>query len=150
MRAPRPKKRKKTAFVPRSLFLSAIATTSVIPLCACGGSIAQPEYSVGAAFVDSGVSPDAKRDVEVFTVAQAAFDSGTDTSFIGTVAACCFDATFDVATTAFDAGVDATTDATVDGNGFLVAATGFDGSAPDAGDSGLGFTVGSAAFDSGA
>jgi len=152
MPAPRPKKMKKTAFVPRSLFLSAIATTSVIPLCACGGQVGNggtgPSGVAGMAF-DSGAPQDAGSDVEVFTVGAAAFDSGFDTGIIGTVAACCFDARFDVATSAFDGGQDATTDAAIDGNGFIVAANGFDGSA-DSGDSGLGFTVGSTAFDSGA
>jgi hypothetical protein len=140
MPATRSKKLKKTSFVPRGLFMGAIATTSVVPLCACGGSVEQAQFSVAAMAFDSGRQPDAGRDVGTFSVGAAAFDGGFDTGIIGTVAACCFDATFDVATMAFDGGPDATVDAPTDSapdtTGFIVACCGFDGGAPDSGDSG--------------
>jgi len=65
-------------------------------------------------------------DSTFYGVAQRAFDSGIDTGIIGTVAACCFDATFDVAVQAFSDAGDA--DAFAPDVGFIVAACCFDGS----------------------
>ena len=45
----RKKKGAKTAFVPRSLFVSVLVTTSVVPLCACGGTV-----ETGSASGDAG------------------------------------------------------------------------------------------------
>jgi hypothetical protein len=139
-------KTKKTAFVPRSLFLKALAASSVIPLCACGGSVANPPAGGGVAAMAFDAGYDANRgypDSTVYGVAQRAFDSGIDTSIIGTVAACCFDATFDVAVQGFSDAGDATfgvaADAFSPDVGFIVAHAGFDGSLdsggnnPDAG-----------------
>jgi hypothetical protein len=114
----------KTSFVPRIVFTTALTTTAVIPLCACGGEVAgvhpqgndagQIEYSVGTAFFDSGISP----------VAIEAFDASDDV--FASVAACAFDASdgdcigFTVGVQAFDASTDALSDS--------VAAFGFDAS----------------------
>jgi hypothetical protein len=83
MPARRPKKTtpRRTAFVPRGLFVGALATASVIPLVACGGSVQ------GSGDPDTGI---------VFGVAKQGFeagtnDAGTDTGIVFTVAACSFD-----------------------------------------------------------
>ena len=105
-------KTRKTAFVPRSLFLGVLATTTVIPLCACGGAIARGQDDGGKTHSSGldgaiGVAIDAfaGQDGPLFTVAAQAFDAGLDagidTGLIATVAACCFDATFGVAADAF-------------------------------------------------
>ena len=138
-----PKKLKKTAFVPRGLFVGAIAATSVVPLCACGGSVtsggtggkdaASDTRAVGVARVGF--------DGAVFGVAQLAFDSS-----VGVAAdAFTFDRAVGVAMIAFDAGPDADS-----GLIATVAACCFDGgAAPDAGDAGLVHGVPPVAFDGG-
>ena len=159
MRSNRPtkKKTKKTAFVPRNLFLGALATASVIPLVACGGSVAGASdagHGVGVArdaFVQRG--PDA----EMFTVAQVFADGSGFPPFDGgigpSVAACCFDASFGVADGAFGVAFDAFApppDATfgVADASFGVGAPAFDGSV-DAHDSGPILGVAACCFDSG-
>jgi hypothetical protein len=124
------KKARKTAFVPRSLFASAVGV-GVIPFCvsACGGLERSPQSS-GSSFggVSSGTVASG-----AFTVASGAFgvsgssfggaSSGTVASGAFTVASGAFsvgvsafgDSGATVATMAFDAGVE-----------FTVAAIGFD------------------------
>jgi hypothetical protein len=151
MPAPRTKKLKKTSFVPRGLFVGAIAT-GVIPLCACGGSVAQALTVAKMAFDggdgDAGLSDAVAAigfDTGVFTVAQQAFDAGEDTGIGFTVAACCFDASVGVADAAFGVAADAfVPDSPILG----VAMVGFDGG-PDASDGGLIIGVPPVAFDGG-
>jgi hypothetical protein len=118
MAAPKkPKKRKKTAFVPRSVFAAAVAGASVIPLCvtACGGesgpgggtssgTVAGGQLGVAAVGFDSGIGP---------SVAAVGFDSAIGPG---------------VAALGFDSGI-----------GFSVAAVGFD--------SGIGPSVAALGFD---
>jgi hypothetical protein len=122
--------------------MKALAASSVIPLCACGGSVAQQVTTVAGMAFDAGSDshngyPDstfygvAQRafdsgiDTGIYGVAQRAFDSGIDTGIIGTVAACCFDGSFGVAADAFTPDV-----------GFIVAKAGFDGSVDSGSDAG--------------
>jgi hypothetical protein len=90
MSKPVARKSRKTAFVPRGIFVSALASASVIPLCACGGS------------VTSGGGRDAGgSDTMLYAdVARQGFDAGAD-RLVATVAYCCFDGAFGVAADAF-------------------------------------------------
>jgi hypothetical protein len=95
MRAPKP--RKKTKFVPRSIFSAAMAGTTVIPICstACGNglflgvAVIFADGGDSAAPSDGGPSDGTARDAGVdgyrFSVAAIGFDAGeggdaTDTS----------------------------------------------------------------------
>jgi len=165
MRSNRPtkKKTKKTAFVPRNLFLGALATASVIPLVACGGSVAGASdagHAVGVAGGGFGVADGAfvrRPDAPIYTVAQVFADASNPPPFDGgigpSVAACCFDASFGVADGAFGVAFDAFApppDATfgVADASFGVGAPAFDGSV-DAHDSGPILGVAACCFDSG-
>jgi hypothetical protein len=124
-------KTKKTAFVPRSLFMKALAASSVIPFCACGGSVGgPPAEGVAAMAFDGGRDSNGDQpDGTIYGVARFAFDSGIDTGIIGTVAACCFDATFGVAADAFsDSTFGVAADAFAPDVIFTVAACCFDAS----------------------
>jgi hypothetical protein len=100
----KPVSKKKTAFVPRGLFVRALATAGVIPLCACGGVVAGTHGDGGTA----GVAADAfvASDRPVLGVAVFIGDAG-DGGLIATVAACCFDATLGVADASFGVALDA-------------------------------------------
>jgi hypothetical protein len=82
MSKPRSKKLKKTAFVPRGLFVGALTAASVIPVCACGGSVANSQD--GGNSHDTGVMLHADVAAQGFDgrmvmgVAMRAFDAGTD------------------------------------------------------------------------
>jgi hypothetical protein len=120
MRTARAKKSKKTAFVPRSVFLTVLATTSVVPLVACGGSVgggggadsgtdARARGVAADAFVGVGV---AFRGFDaVATVARVGFDGafGVAADAFSGVADVAFqsDALLGVAMVGFDAGMDA-------------------------------------------
>lgn len=146
------KKLKNTAFVPRGLFVGALAATSVIPLCACGGTVAAGAgKDAGSDSVIRGVAQ-VGFDGAVYGVARVgfdgaygvavqAFDAGQDSSITFTVAACCFDAGFP------DATVGVAVDAFVPDVILGVARVAFD-SGPDA-DSGLVHGVPPVAFDGG-
>jgi hypothetical protein len=142
MRTARPKKSKKTAFVPRSVFLTVLATTSVVPLVACGGSVggggsgadsgtdARAQGVAADAFVGVGV---AFRGFDaVATVARVGFDGafGVATDAFAGVADVAFrsDALLGVAVGGFEAGMDAPA--------ATVAACCFDGSVPPNSDGG--------------
>jgi hypothetical protein len=91
MSKPRSKKLKKTAFVPRGLFVGALAAASVIPLCACGGTVEGGSNDGGG-----GLHADVARqafDGQTFGVAIQGFEGGLDVIF--TVACQCFDAGMD-------------------------------------------------------
>jgi hypothetical protein len=151
MRHSRSQKAKKTAFVPRGLFVGALAAVSVVPICACGGSLAgsQDGGSDSAVF---GVATDAYASSDrqafhdgvalVFADASSDADSG---QFFG-VAVCCFD----VAACCFDGSID---DATDESFGVALDAFGGDDTslegdgATDAGDGGLRIGVPPVAFD---
>ncbi len=130
-----PARPKKTAFVPRSIFLGALVTTSVVPLCACGGAVAEPLLTVAGVAYDGGSGPKSDAREPPFDVATTAFDSG---EHYASVAAMAFDGSieFGVAFQAFDAGADAEL--------WVVAATAFDAGrdAPELG-------VATKAFDAG-
>jgi len=138
-RTPKLTNPRKTAFVPRSLFAGVLVTTSVIPLCACGGAVAGTTKDSGAADV-----------IVAHTVAVRAFDASVgvrafDGGFredvlVQGVAACCFDASFGVALDAFAGGV-----ADV---GFSVAQMAFDASQGEH-DATLPPSVACCAFDGG-
>jgi hypothetical protein len=152
-RRPKMTAQRKTAFVPRGLFLGALASTSVIPLVACGGSVAQPVQTVAACAFDGDPCP---------SVARGAFEAGPgdggvaegstqDTGITFTVAACAFDgscepppdASLGVADVAFK-------DATLGvADGAFGVADGAFGVAIDAFTPDVIFTVGACAFDGG-
>jgi hypothetical protein len=143
----RHKKAKKTAFVPRLLFASAVGA-GVIPFCvtACGGLESSPQSS-GSSF--GGVSSG--------TVASGAFTVASGAFSVGVSAFGDSGTTFSVATAGFDAGVEFTVaaigfdvaeagfasppepnleaggaqDVTIDSPGLTVAFMGFDASAPE-------------------
>jgi hypothetical protein len=113
-------KRKKTSFVPRTVFMSALAGTSVIPLCAasCGSTGTVSGQDGGRQVL--GVA-----NVGFDGVASAAFDAADERR--GSVA----DAAFSVAAIGFDAeaGSEAGDEGGGDDGGHLgVANIGFDGS----------------------
>jgi hypothetical protein len=117
------KSRKKTAFVPQGLFLTALAATSVIPVCACGGSVTG-NGSLDGGSLDGrahGVATDAFLHADVAT---QAFDARSDHAAPG-------DALEEgVALQAFDGSTDASDGGLVFGvavGGFDVAAQAFDG-----------------------
>ena len=99
MSSPRTKKtRKKTAFVPRTIFLTALGSASVIPLCACGGQVGPPHLTVqpeGVALIafDGGDGGKKHGDASVSGVAADAFrsDAVAFLGFDGGVAVIAFD-----------------------------------------------------------
>jgi len=112
MSKPRPRARKKTAFVPRSVLGGAFLGMGVIPVCvaACGGKTSGggPGILVSVANVMADSGPDGIG----FTVACECFDSGAyDTSAPDVNQP---DITFVVAAMGFDSSADAPEDAPPD------------------------------------
>lgn len=90
MSKPASRKPKKTAFVPRGIFASALAAASVIPIIACGGSVTPTLATVAAKAFDGG-NKDASNDAHFAAdVALQAFDASAD-RLVATVAIQAFD-----------------------------------------------------------
>jgi hypothetical protein len=128
----RKKTKKKTSFVPRVVYATAIVGATVIPLCvsACGGKI-QGNPGPGGGFTVAAISFDSGPG---FSVADTGFDSGTDTGIGFIVAAAGFDSGFGVADTGFQG---------------TVAAMGFEAGDAPFGVADVSFTVAAMGFDSG-
>jgi len=109
--------KKRMVFVPQGLFVGALATASVIPVCACGGSTASSgDAGIHDAHFTPGADVAAHAFGDVHSVAMRAFDGGseggpTDAMLVGDVAIAAFDGSAGVAADAFG-GSDAPTDAT--------------------------------------
>jgi hypothetical protein len=102
---PRTKTSRKTAFVPRTIFVGALATTSVVPMIACGGSVQTEVFTVAALGFDAGDARGTRSSSSSRSelgVAYSSFSSDTSNSFTASVAATSFTSeTYGVAATSF-------------------------------------------------